>query len=237
MNDDRDFDLLMDQWLAGGSTEATGRLKDEAMARVVITPQAHGSPFTGRFFKMTAFAGLAAALVLAVSGVGLYLAVDDDPTVELVPAAATELDPAEVVARVSGDFGLSHREGADEILTTDYAYENRGGIGTGRVAADDPRLEGELHMAWSSDDFRPGLGGPSTASVAVHIENGDGTWDGVLQGFAYEQGMQAPGWLHGLLAGGGGYAGQSVYIIGDTSDEWLIPFHGLIFPGDMPEVP
>ena len=53
----------------------------------------------------------------------------------------------------------------------------------------------------------------------------------------YEQGMQTPGWLQGLLSGSGGYAGQSAYIIGDTSDEWKIYFHGLIFPGDMPAVP
>ena len=237
MSDDRELELLMDQWLAGGPTDPAKHLKDEAMAKVVVTPQVHGSPFAGRFFKMTAFTSVAAALALAISGAALMMQGDEDgSTIVPAPAAATELDPAEIVAAVSGDFGLSQREGPDEVLTTDYAYENRGAIGIGRVTADDPRLEGELELAWSYDDFRPGLGGPATASVAVHIENGLGAWDGVLQGFEYEQGMQTPGWLQGLLSGSGGYAGQSAYIIGDTSDEWKIYFYGLIFPGDMPAV-
>ena len=92
-------------------------------------------------------------------------------------------------------------------------------------------------LIWSLDDFRPGLGGPVTISIAVHLENGDGAWDGVLQGITYEQSMEEPGYLQGVLSGSGDYAGQSAYIVGDTNKAMRLPFHVLIFPGDMPEVP
>lgn len=232
MNSDRDLDLKLDQWMAGGPTDPADRLKDEAMAKVVVTPQVRGSLLQGRFTNMTAITAIAAALILAFSGAGLFLTVTDtEPAEDPLPPA--QLESADVVARVSGHLDGHSVTGSGEVIFEDGRMKVLGGAYEGALSADDARLDGEATWTVNEEWLRPNLGFITTSRILV--ENEGGSWDGTLQGWGGPSAGLPEAWS-GVLSGDGAYEGQSAYLQFSPTDD-AFAFDGYVFPGEMPEAP
>jgi|GEM_PF-6239040 len=187
-----------------------------------------------RFLRMNTVTQLAAVVVLALSGFGLYMVADGGPTTDPAPpAAVTALDPEEVIAKVTGS--LDGTVGTESLEIGEYAFEHRGLQGTGIVTADDPRLTGQTEIVFEWDDFLPQAGmGAATKSFTIHIENDGGAWDGLLLGVRYPDEVYGDSHTAGLLTGSGTYEGLSAYLMLEGKNH-SYTFEGLIFPGGMPE--
>ena len=150
-------------------------------------------------------------------------------------AQSDEADDASVsqgAAEVTGSsgHGIQYDSGRTELLEgkasmLGEAWEvTLGGMS-------DPRLDGTMRTAYNRDFY--GMHG-QVKSFATRIDNDHGSWLGTGQGYL---GSSVGNWyFHALYAGDGAYAGLSALIFTlDVDGEY--DYFGLVFPGELPEVP
>ena len=154
MNDDRELDLLIDQWMAGGPTANPERIKDEAMAKVTVTPQMRRTLLPGRL-DMTAITRLAVVAILAASGTALLMTTfETSPAEEAVPAAGADAvaDASQKASAFTGTskWGLQAAEGQE---VTDKGKVSKSGDAWSITLDDmsDPRLNGTLYVVMNRD--------------------------------------------------------------------------------------
>ena len=163
-------------------------------------------------------AGVAGARLLAADGEGVGTA--QEPSI-FTGAWSEELDVTGVEA-----YDWSFDEAAEVAESLDNTS-------TAMFEATDPRLSGLFTQTLSVRSFPVDYATDAWAMVwtaAVRIENEDGAWAGVFDGFANESHPRE--WYQ--LEGEGEYEGLTAIMLWHGEDE---TYEGVIVPGALPDYP
>lgn len=96
-------------------------------------------------------------------------------------------------------------------------------------------MTGSLSIAGNAD-FRTIEGIPSILiHNALRIENEEGSWSGLCDLLAVPD--ERPDSFSCLFSGESAYDGLNAYLVFENPEQPPLPFHGLIFDGELPPTP
>jgi hypothetical protein len=235
-----DLERRLDAWMEQDAT-----LPDdlaEVIARLPETPQRHHrwsftlDDLTWR--TRTMFSATRIVLAAAIFAMGVTFALvagPDTQTDSNLAPAASEAWTAEDVVRVSGQSTYAGKPESGTIEITSSRVLDHGATHDYILTSDDPRFSGVLHMTINLDSFQ-GAPGASVFTGEARVDAESGGWDGVFRGV----GMVGTNDMYGqsVLSGVGANDGLSAVLFMDNADNELVfQMEGLVFPGDMPELP
>ncbi len=186
------------------------------------------------------------AIVFALGGVFL-VAQPFDRQGGSVPGAATEVPGVETGVLVTGgwvsrDAAASHE--FEEGVDVEGGFRERGELTVGQLQMSDERLSGELTWTREADRFFDPAEVLTAADVSlinfadvtwgtVSLVNDGGAWEGRQIGTsdAFADGASI---TYIELVGTGGYEGWSAILFEQEGPIGVVPWSGVIFPGDLP---
>ncbi len=202
----------------------------------IPAPNGHTPTITGRTRLMfsPATAITAGALVFAIGGVLLIAQPFGQQSGP--PGAASDLDPIEVAAWVTGTVTEVRSDDTDHLGDVRVLQEgksaNDGVHLTSHWAASDPRLTGSgtYDSNWHSYLFQ----NMKVEASRYTVQNDEGQWVGTGTTVASSSDIVDTHTI--ILRGEGGYEGLTTYVVMDNGPS-PASFYAAIFPGDMPAAP
>ena len=176
----------------------------------------------------------AAALVFALGG--MFLIAQPFGQQSGPPGAASDLDPIEVAAWVTGTVTEVRSDDTDHLGDVRVLQEgksaNDGVHLTSHWAASDPRLTGSgtYDSNWHSYLFQD----MKVEASRYTVQNDEGQWVGTGTTVASSSDIVDTHTI--ILRGEGGYEGLTTYVVMDNGPS-PASFYAAIFPGDMPAAP
>jgi len=176
----------------------------------------------------------AGALVFALGG--MFLIAQPFGQQSGPPGAASDLDPIEVAAWVTGTVTEVRSDDTDHLGDVRVLQEgksaNDGVHLTSHWAASDPRLTGSgtYDSNWHSYLFQ----NMKVEASRYTVQNDEGQWVGTGTTVASSSDIVDTHTI--ILRGEGGYEGLTTYVVMDNGPS-PASFYAAIFPGDMPAAP
>lgn len=213
----------------------------EVLARLPETPQQHHRwSFTLddlSWRTRTMFSATRVVAATAIFALGATAALLSGPVAppELNPAPASEAWTAQDVARVTGQSAYVGQPGSGTTEVTATRVLEHGATYEYRLTSDDPRFDGALYMTISLDSLL-GAPGASVFTGEARVEAGSGGWDGVFRGVGMvgTNDMRSQAILHGT---GSNEGLSAVLFLDNAHNELVFQVEGMVFPGDLPELP
>jgi len=155
------------------------------------------------------------------------------------PAAADEEAESEAASQKAASFsgtsngGIQYAQG-EEVEDGGIISIPGSAWGIALSEMSDPRLNGNLRIVLNQD-FHGSQG--RVWSLSTRIDNELGSWMGTGRGYL-DQTRPVPHWSHqALYRGTGAYEGLTAIVFFDFERPSGYDYHGMVFPGDLPEVP
>ncbi len=232
-----DLEHRLDSWMQENASVPDDLA--EVLAKLPETPQRHHrwsislTDLTGRTRSMFTATRVAAFVTIFTLGATSALIIAPQEESEPVTVPAAEAPSLDDMARVTWHAWMSKNDPASASVTqTEYGELIEGGVAEFDIDASDDRLSGPAEFHINSMYFEPADGQyPAQVFVgSVTIEAEEGMWEGSFVALDY------PGTPDGesqhILTGTGAYEGLTAVMT--TRDDVT---SGLIFPGELPELP